>query len=287
MSQLDPKYLVQICEVAQSSARAVGSRIKSEVDKPSAFQIMQKESDELVTEVDIWAEAQIRSQIQAAFPEHRIIGEESASEISASTGSSLEQLVESGFAWIIDPIDGTNNFAKAIPHVSISIGVLKDGKRVAGVVYDPIRDEMFSAIVGQGARLNGEKIAVSTQPILSKSVVATGFPYDHVAKWGRYKPAYEAIFMAVRDIRRFGSAALDQCWVACGRFDAFFEYSLRSWDVAAGSLIVEEAGGRSGHISRALESEFSVFADSFLFANPQLFSELHELGFNAQNSASK
>jgi myo-inositol-1(or 4)-monophosphatase len=279
------EMLQRICSVAQEAARSVGVRIRSEIAKPSSFRIMQKASDEIVTEVDLWSEKQLIEAILGSFPNHLIIGEESAEELIASRNLSLEQLAAEGFSWVIDPIDGTTNFAKGIPQVSISIGVLFAGRRVVGVVYDPVRDELFSAIVGQGATLNGEKISVSSQALLAKSVVATGFPYDHVAKWGRYKPAYEAIFLAVRDIRRFGSAALDQCWVACGRFDAFFEYSLRSWDVCAGALIVEEAGGKIGHLSQPVGSEFSVFSDSFLFSNSPLFSDLHRLGFSAHKTA--
>lgn len=275
---LDLQYALSI---SSQCALKVGEEIRRALYAPQSFQIMHKGVTDLVTEIDLWSEEEITRTIRETFPGHHIIGEEGTSTASQSTKDNLEAASKSGVCWIVDPLDGTTNFANRIPHVGVSIALLLEGVRSVGVVYDPFRNELFSAILGCGAKLNGNPIATSKKAELVKAVIATGFPHDRIENWGRYKPAYEAFLTSSRDLRRFGAATLDQCWVACGRFDAFFEYTLKPWDVAAGSLIVEEAGGCAGNFSDARQMSFSSFAESFLFSGPNLFSKLLEIGAKA------
>ncbi len=145
--------------------------------------------------------------------------------------------------WIVDPLDGTVNFVHGIPHVSVSIALYDGDKGLVGVVYDPLRDEMFTAADGDGTRLNGHVISVSTTNDLERAVVATGFPYDHDTKADELSIVMREVLRRVNGIRRFGSAALDLAWVAAGRFDAYWELGIAPWDGAAGEILVREAGG--------------------------------------------
>jgi myo-inositol-1(or 4)-monophosphatase len=148
-------------------------------------------------------------------------------------------------------LDGTVNFVHHMPHVAVSVGLWEDGQAVAGVVIDVMHDEEFTAVAGQGCRLNGEPIKVSTQEHLGESLVVTGFPYDRRQRGRQYAAVVGAVLAEVQGLRRLGSAALDFAWVACGRFDAYWEYGLAPWDAAAGVLLVTEAGGRVSTAARA------------------------------------
>lgn len=278
--------LHHILKIATQAALYVGEKIRHTLRSPQSFRVMHKGVTDLVTEIDLWSEEEIIKTIREAFPEHHIIGEETASS-GQDVYKSLETASRVGVCWIVDPLDGTTNFANRIPHVGVSIGVLVDGVRSVGVVYDPFRDELFAAVVGGGAKLNGDPIETSKKSELVKAVIATGFPHDRIENWSRYKPAYEAFLTSSRDLRRFGAATLDQCWVACGRFDAFFEYTLKPWDVAAGSLIVEEAGGKVGNFSEKQGQPFSIFSESFLFSGPTLFPRLLEIGARADQEGKR
>jgi len=187
---------------------------------------------DLVTVADRQSEALILERIRARWPNHDVIGEEGAR-------------VESGsdYRWYVDPLDGTTNFAHAFPVFCVSLALEHKGQRIAGVIYDPTRDELFAAEQGSGAYLNGEKIRVSTIANLAECLVATGFP-SHKRHQNPNIFFYHQITLRTHGVRRAGSAALDLCCVACGRFDAFWEFNLNPWDTAAGVLIVEEAGGR-------------------------------------------
>ena len=191
-----------------------------------------KGESDLVTVADRKSEALILERIRQQFPAHDVMGEEGA---RIETGSD--------YKWYVDPLDGTTNFAHGFPVFCVSLAVEHRGQRVAGVVYDPTRDEMFTAELGSGARLNGETIRVSATSRLSDCLLATGFPSQK-----RHKNPnihfYHQITLKTHGVRRAGSAALDLCCVACGRFDGFWEFNLNPWDTAAGVLIVEEAGGR-------------------------------------------
>jgi len=218
-------------EVAQEAARRAGRLIMEQQGKTS---ISKKGANNLVTEADLAAQETIIEMIGYHFPDHSIVAEEQDLEVKSGAP---EQ-------WIIDPLDGTNNYAHNIPHFSISIAYARSGRVEAGVVFDPGREEMFTAVRGKGAFLNGKPIGVSRALSLQEAVVATGFYYDRGLIMRKTLHSIEKLFEGnIHGIRRFGTASLDLCWVACGRFDAYFEYTLSVWDFAAGMLILEEAGG--------------------------------------------
>lgn len=207
----------------------------------------------LVTEIDKKSEEKIFEIIKKDFPGHYILSEEAGA---------LKQ--ESDFKWIIDPIDGTVNYAHSIPLTCVSIAVEKKGEIIMGVVFNPISGEFFFSEKGSGSYLNDEKISVSDCSDLRRSLLVTGFPYDSSS----YKPDPVSVFkkFIMKDIpiRRLGSAALDLCWTACGRFEGFWEYNLNAWDVAAGYLILTEAGGIVTNLSG---EKFSIYGKELLAVN--------------------
>jgi myo-inositol-1(or 4)-monophosphatase len=200
----------------------------------SSFRIDNKEGvNNLVTEVDHAAEKVIMDTIRNAFPNHFILSEESG-----------EIVMDSAFKWIIDPIDGTVNFANGIPLCCVSIGVEHDGNMTLGAVYNPFLDELFFAERGCGARLNDKPIQVSTKTDVWQSCLVTGFPYSYLDTPNGPLDVFGRFIRKGVPVRRLGSAAIDLCWVAAGRFDGFYEHKLQAWDSAAGFLMVEEAGGK-------------------------------------------
>jgi myo-inositol-1(or 4)-monophosphatase len=214
----------------QSIAREAGSLLMDHFRKH--VKIEYKGSADLVTIADRQSEALILARIRSDFPSHDVMGEE---------GTRIE--TGSDYKWYVDPLDGTTNFAHGYPVFCVSLAVEFRGRRIAGVIYDPTRDEMFAAEKGSGARLNGQPIRVSATTRLAECLVATGFPSQK-----RHKNPniyfYHHLTLRSHGVRRAGSAALDLCNVASGRFDGFWEFNLNPWDTAAGVLIVEEAGGR-------------------------------------------
>ncbi len=188
---------------------------------------------DLVTEADKAADKKIVQIIRRQFPGHGFLTEESKPELSRSR-----------FRWIIDPVDGTTNFAHKLPHACVSIGLEEDGRMRAGGVFDPFRKELFLAVRGKGARLNGRPIRVSRTKRLIDGLLATGFPYDRYKLAKFYLESNVRFMKKTQGIRRQGSAALDLAYVACGRYDGYWEFRLNPWDVSAGWLLVEEAGGR-------------------------------------------
>ena len=198
------------------------------------FQVSNKEGvNNLVTEADHASEAAIIKVITQHFPSHYILSEEAG-----------ELPQDSNYKWIIDPIDGTINFSKGIPLCCVSIGIEKDGKMILGAVYNPVMNEFFIAEKGAGAFLNDKRIQVSTQTEVLKSCLVTGFPYTYLHTANGPLQVFERLITQGIPVRRLGSAAIDLCWVACGRFDGFYEHKLQAWDSAAGFLMVEEAGGK-------------------------------------------
>lgn len=187
----------------------------------------------LVTEMDLFSEKIIVSEIRQRYPDHRILAEEKT-----------RQRGDSPYRWVIDPLDGTTNYAHGYPIFCVSIGLEKNGDIILGVVYDPSRNDLFVGEKGKGARLNGRRIQVSTTPRLSGSLLATGFPYDLRESPVNNFDHFQNFALRVHAVRRAGSAALDLCYVAAGRFDGFWEMKLGPWDLAAGSLVVKEAGGK-------------------------------------------
>ncbi|MBN2283795.1 MAG: inositol monophosphatase [Deltaproteobacteria bacterium] len=217
-------------EFAQALAREAGALLKERFHGP--HRVAYKGAINLVTETDTLSEELIISRITGAFPEHDILAEESS---PIRKGSS--------YRWIIDPLDGTTNFAHGFPQFCVSIAFEKEGRIILGVIYDPLLDELFIAEKGAGAFLNERRLVVSDTKDLSKSLLATGFPYDIRTNPDNNINYFNELALKVQAIRRAGSAALDLAYLAAGRFDGFWELKLHPWDTAAGWLMVEEAGG--------------------------------------------
>ena len=204
-----------------------------------ALQVSNKGDIDLVTEADLAAERLIVERISSYHPRHRILTEESG-EIAEAGGA------DSAYKWIIDPLDGTTNYAHGYPAFCVSVALEHEGRVVVGVVYDPLRDELFAAERGAGATLNGRRVRVSATGELNRALICTGFPYD-VRERADFARHFRDFIMHAQSVRRDGTAALDLAYVAAGRFEGFYEEGLRPWDVAAGVLLVEEAGGRVTH----------------------------------------
>lgn len=219
--------------VAIEAAREAGRFLKLSVGKVRSVEVKQGDERNLVSEIDRGAEAKIISIIRSHFPQHAILAEESGGSLAPAE-----------VRWIIDPLDGTTNFLHGVPIFSVSIGVERKGELVAGVVYDPNLDEMFTVEKGGGAYLNGKRLKVSGSSTLLDSLLVTGFPYNITDNPENAVEHFVHFLMAARGVRRLGSAAMDLCYVAAGRFDGFWEVSLNPWDMAAGALLIQEAGGR-------------------------------------------
>lgn len=219
--------------IAVRAARKAGNLIIKAQENPDSIKVDNKGKNDYATNIDRAAEALIIEIIQRAYPQHTIVGEESG----------VIKGRDSDTQWIIDPIDGTTNFVTGFPHFAVSIAARLNGRTEVGVVYDPMCNELFTASRGQGAQLNGYRIRVSNHKDLNGILIGTGFPF----KAKPYSPDYfrvlEKLFIHCADFRRTGSAALDLSYVASGRLDAFFEIGLKPWDIAAGELILREAGG--------------------------------------------
>ena len=253
-------------ETAVESARAAGALLLPFYDR--RVRIEYKGDVDLVTEADRASEALVVEKIRARYPGHSILAEE---------GGGRD--VDSPYRWLIDPLDGTTNFAHSFPFFCVSIGLEKSGELILGVVYDPIRDELFTAEKGSGAFLNNKPVKVSKTEPLSAALLATGFPTHRRHKNPNIHFYYQ-LNMRSHGVRRAGSAALDLCYVACGRMDGFWEFNLRPWDVAAGSLIVSEAGGRVTDMrgnAHALASETMLASNALIHPSLlQVFGEIFQ-----------
>lgn len=216
----------------------------------------------LVTEGDLASEALIVERIKSHFPRHAILAEEAGNAVV--TGE------DGGHKWIIDPLDGTTNYAHGYPCFCVTIALEHEGEIVLGVTYDPTRDELFTAEKGRGATINGKPIRVSRTDELGNALLVTGFPYDikHREKFARYLTEF---LLTSRGVRRDGSAAIDLAYVACGRFDGFWEEGLNPWDVAAGKLLIEEAGGTVSYYDG---SPFSIYTPPIVASNGTIHAEM-------------
>ena len=219
--------------IAVRAARKAGNFIAKNYETPDAGETSQKGSNDFVTNVDKGAERIIIDTIRQSYPQHTIITEESGEH------EGTDQDVQ----WIIDPLDGTTNFVKRLPHFSVSIAVRVKGRTEVAVVYDPMRNELFTAVRGQGAQLNGYRLRGSNARDLDGTILATGFPFKAKQHATTYINLVGKLFTQCADFRRTGSAALDLANVAAGRVDGFFEINLKPWDFAGGELLVREAGG--------------------------------------------
>jgi myo-inositol-1(or 4)-monophosphatase len=245
-------------QVALKAAREAGAVVLAEHSRPQ--KISYKGDVDLVTETDKRSEALIVGRLRREFPDHRVVAEEGSSGASAA----------SRYEWHVDPLDGTTNFAHGYPCFAVSIGLLQDGEPLVGVVFNPVSDELFSATRGAGAFLNGKPIHVSTIAKLSTSLVATGFPVHKRGDTGNIQ-YYWQFTLRSHGVRRDGSAALDLCSVACGRFEAFWEFGLKSWDTAAGILIVMEAGGK---VTDLAGGPYHAGGPNILVSNGQVHAEM-------------
>jgi len=239
---LDPLYLSTAVEAALACGRIHRQYFRQDPE------VHKKGRIDLVTAADIEAEQMFRSLVASRFPDHAVIGEETAVDPAAR---------DAKFQWIIDPVDGTTNFAHGLALFSVSIALQIDNRLEVGVVYDPIAEELFTAERGQGARLNGLPLHVSRTASLEDALLCTGFPYTIREERMKQVRVFAAFLPEARAVRRLGSAALDLAYVAAGRLDGFWEEILKAWDMAAGALLVEEAGGTISGVDGTAYDPFS------------------------------
>ena len=225
----DPQYLATAVEIVLRAGDIQRSR------RDSGFRIDKKGAIDLVTEVDLECERLCRGILAERFPDHDILAEE--------LSSSPTEAARARYRWVFDPLDGTTNYAHGLPIFCSSLSLELDGRPIVGAIFDPSRDELFTAERGGGAFLNGQPLRPSSTAVLGDALLVTGFPYDVRRKLDDLVAMFGAFLGASRAVRRLGSAAIDLCYVAAGRFDGFWEQHLKPWDVSAGALIVEEAGG--------------------------------------------
>jgi len=223
-----------IIRVMERAARKAGQRLRRDFGEVEHLQVSRKGPADFVSKADQRAERTLYDELKAARPDWGFLLEE-AGEIDMELGKPR---------WVIDPLDGTSNYLRGFPHYAVSIAQMDRGEAVLGVVYDPVRDELFMAARGSGATVNERKVRIGQRLGLEGALIATGLPYRQRRHLGAQLGMIRALLGEAEDIRRTGSAALDLCYVACGRLDGFFEIGLKPWDLAAGALIVREAGGR-------------------------------------------
>jgi len=252
---------VKMKKIALKAVKKAGKILKDGLGR--IHEIRHKREIDLVTEIDHLSEKRIITIIKEEYPDHEILAEEGGKE----KGSSL-------YRWIIDPLDGTTNYAHGYPCFCISLALEKDGELIYGIVYDPVREEIFTAEKGGGAKLNGKSITVSRTERLTDSLLCTGFPYDIREGKETNLDYFQRFIMKAQAVRRDGSAALDLCYVALGRFDGFWELKLSPWDVAAGSLMVAEAGGM---VSDFEGRTFTLSSSKILASNGKIHQEMIEV----------
>ena len=248
--------------IAIRAARSAGDFIARQSGNIPNLRIEAKTSNDFVSEVDREAEARIIDTLLKAYPEHGILAEESG-----------KQSGDGEFEWIIDPLDGTTNFLHGFPHFAVSIALRQGGRLQQAVIYDPIKQELFTASKGEGATLNNRRIRVSKPKTIDGALIGTGFPFRAHEHFPAYQAMFAEVFGAAADIRRAGSAALDLAYVAAGRLDGFWEIGLKPWDIAAGALLIREAGGLIGDFSG--EGEY-LQTGNVVAGNPRLFNDLVE-----------
>lgn len=244
---------------AVKAARRAGNIITRASRDLDALNVEMKGHNDFVSEVDKTAEEAIIKVLLEAYPDHAILAEE-----SGVTG-------KSEYVWIIDPLDGTTNFLHGFPQYAVSIALAHKGKIMQGVVYDPNRNELFTASRGKGAYLNDKRLRVSKRPQLKEALIGTGFPFRKTQQLDAYMGMFRKITEKAAGIRRPGAAALDLAYVAAGYFDGFWEVGLAPWDVAAGSLMVQEAGGLIGNLDG---SELDLNLGNVIAGNPKIFAQL-------------
>lgn len=252
-------------ELVIGLALQAGMLLRERLDAPR--EVQRKGTIDLVTDADRASETLITAGIREAFPEHRLVGEEGA------RGAEAGDAPPSPYGWVIDPLDGTTNFAHRYPHFAVSIALERLGEPVLGVVYDPMRDELFAGEHGQPSTLNDRKITVSDTDVLLAALLATGFPYD-LSKRGESNALWQAFNGSAQGVRRDGAAALNLCYVAAGRLDAYWERPVQPWDMAAGVVIVRGAGGTIGSLEH---DGHDVYGQEVVATNGPLEAEVRHL----------
>lgn len=251
-----------LLNIAVRAARRAGEVIIRGMNRVHRLDIRAKGQNDFVTEIDMQAERDIIDIIHKSYPDHAILAEESG------------ERGENEFVWIIDPLDGTTNFMHGFPQFAVSIAVQRRGRIEHGVIYDPLRQELFTSSRGEGAQLDGKRIRVSTHVGLDRSLIGTGFPYRTNLHWiDNYMGMFKAVTQATAGIRRPGAAALDLAYVAAGRLDAFWELGLSPWDTAAGTLLITEAGGMVGTLTGGEYQQ----QGHILAGTPKVYAPLVEL----------
>jgi len=255
-----PDFMKEI-KFAKETAVKAGAILRKGMNRRR--QVNFKGRVDLVTEYDLRSEKYITGEIARVFPHHSILAEESG-----------ETQKQSSYLWIIDPLDGTTNFAHDYPAFCVSIGLEVDGEMVLGAVYDPVHDELFHAVRGKGAFCNKRRIQVSSQNKLNRSLLGTGFPYDIAESKLDNLDNFARMYKVAQGIRRGGSAALDLCYLACGRFDGFWELKLHPWDSAAGLVIVQEAGGK---VTDFHGKKYLIYAQELLASNGKIHRQMQKI----------
>jgi len=245
--------------IAIRAARAAGDIIIRQIDHVQDLPVIKKSRNDFVTEVDRQAELVIIETLHKSYPDHAILAEESG------------QQGDSPYLWIIDPLDGTTNYLHGFPQYAVSIALQHRGELDQAVVYDPLRQELFTASRGEGAMLNNRRIRVSKQKHLEGALLGTGFPFKEQERLDKYLDGFRVLFPMTAGIRRAGAASLDLAYVACGRLDGFWELGLKSWDMAAGALLIKEAGGL---ISDLDSKDTYLKSGDVVAANPEIHDEM-------------
>ena len=256
-----------LLNIAVRAARRAGEVIVRGMNRLHRLDVRAKGQNDFVTEIDTQAEMEIIEIVRKHYPDHAVLAEESGHSGGPAAG-------DSEFVWIVDPLDGTTNFVHGFPQFAVSIGVQRRGRMEHAVVYDPLRQELFTASRGDGAQLDGRRIRVSPHIGLDRALIGTGFPYRKNLHWlDQYMAMLKAVTQATAGIRRPGAAALDLAYVAAGRLDAFWELGLSPWDTAAGTLLITEAGGLVGTLDGA---EYKQQGD-IVAGTPKVYAPLLEL----------
>jgi len=248
--------------IAIRAARKAGDIIARSCDKVDTLKITSKKDNDFVSEVDQRAEQAVIETLLKAYPDHSILAEESGDHHGNE------------YQWIIDPLDGTTNFLHGFPQYAVSIALKRNNKLDVAVVYDPFKQELFTASRGEGSQLNGKRIRVTSRPTTKGALFGTGIPFSDMDLYDKHQKTMRALIPGSAGIRRAGSAALDLAYVAAGRLDGFWEFNLNPWDMAAGALLVEEAGGLVGD----LEGGFGhLVSGNILASNPKLYKGMLQL----------
>ncbi|MFB9325739.1 inositol monophosphatase family protein [Paenibacillus aurantiacus] len=259
--------------VAINCAAKAGEWIKTKLGNHTSLSLKYSAQD-LVTEVDKGSEKMIRSLIQTHFPEHSFLGEEGVEPGPEASAKALQSVRDAEYLWIVDPVDGTTNFVHGFPFFSVSIALAHKGEVIVGVVYDPMRDELFVAEKGKGAYVHGKRMTISSEDTIKQSLIATGFPADPSFALPLNMRGLAALAPQARNIRSGGSAALHMAYVAAGRLSGFWEIGLNAWDLAAGSLLVTESGG---HVTDTKGSAYDLGVRHVVASNGHIHEEFLDI----------